>query len=73
MTNAGVLSATGCAAPDARHRLKLAPNLRTTAGYQAPPERLAALDKLIAYMRSKPGVWFATHEGIARYLKSAVK
>jgi len=31
--------------------------------------RIAALDKLIAHMRSKPGVWFATHEQIAAYVK----
>lgn len=28
--------------------------------------RLAALDKLIVHMKSKPGVWFATHEQVAR-------
>lgn len=27
--------------------------------------RLAALDKLVEYMKSKPGVWFATHEQVA--------
>lgn len=32
--------------------------------------RAAALDKLIAYMRSRPGVWFATHEQVARYLRA---
>jgi hypothetical protein len=26
---------------------------------------------LIEYMKSKPGVWFATGEQIARYVKSA--
>jgi len=31
--------------------------------------RVAALEKLIQYMKSRPGVWFATHEQIARYLK----
>ena len=30
--------------------------------------RVAELDKLIEYMKSKPGVWFATHEQIARYV-----
>ena len=30
--------------------------------------RAAELDKLIAYMRSKDGVWFATHEQVARYV-----
>jgi peptidoglycan/xylan/chitin deacetylase (PgdA/CDA1 family) len=32
--------------------------------------RVAGLEKLIAHMKSRPGVWFATHEQIARYLKS---
>ena len=31
--------------------------------------RMAMLDRLIAYMKSKDGVWFATHEEIARYVK----
>jgi peptidoglycan/xylan/chitin deacetylase (PgdA/CDA1 family) len=31
--------------------------------------RVAWLDKLITHMKSKPGVWFATEEEIARYLK----
>src|SRR5262249_28287091 len=31
--------------------------------------RVAGLDKLIQHMKSKPGVWFATHEQIARYVK----
>ena len=31
--------------------------------------RIAMLDRLIAYMKSKPGVWFATHEDIAKYVK----
>lgn len=29
--------------------------------------RMKMLDRLISYMKSKPGVWFATHEEIARY------
>lgn len=32
--------------------------------------RAAALDRLIAHMRSRPGVWFATHEQVARYLRA---
>lgn len=28
--------------------------------------RIAALERLVAYMKSKPGVWFATHEQVAR-------
>ena len=32
--------------------------------------RVAWLDKLITHMKSKPGVWFATEEDIARYVKS---
>ena len=31
--------------------------------------RMQMLDKLISYMKSKPGVWFATHEQIARYVQ----
>jgi hypothetical protein len=27
------------------------------------------LEELIQYMRSKPGVWFATHEDVARHAK----
>lgn len=30
--------------------------------------RMQMLDRLITYMKSKPGVWFATHEEIARYV-----
>ena len=32
--------------------------------------RVAGLEKLIVHMKSKPGVWFATHEQIARYVKA---
>ncbi len=32
--------------------------------------RAAALEKLIVHMRSWPDVWFATHEQVARYVKS---
>jgi len=35
-------------------------------GHRAP---MRQLDALVAYMKSKPGVWFATGEQIARYLK----
>jgi peptidoglycan/xylan/chitin deacetylase (PgdA/CDA1 family) len=35
--------------------------------------RVAALDALITYMKSKPGVWFATHEEIARYVQGQLK
>lgn len=31
--------------------------------------RAAMLDRLVTHMKSKPGVWFATHEEIARYVK----
>jgi peptidoglycan/xylan/chitin deacetylase (PgdA/CDA1 family) len=37
-------------------------------GHRSPMHHL---DQLVAYMKSKPGVWFATAEQIARYLKSA--
>jgi peptidoglycan-N-acetylglucosamine deacetylase len=32
--------------------------------------RVALLERLIQHMKSKPGVWFATHEDIARQVKS---
>jgi len=31
--------------------------------------RLSVLEELIQHIRSRPGVWFATHEQIARYVK----
>jgi peptidoglycan/xylan/chitin deacetylase (PgdA/CDA1 family) len=31
--------------------------------------RIDMLDKLIEYMKTKEGVWFATHEAIARYVR----
>jgi peptidoglycan-N-acetylglucosamine deacetylase len=33
--------------------------------------RITQVDKLITYMKSKPGVWFATEEQVARYLQQA--
>ena len=33
--------------------------------------RIVQLDKLITYMKSKPGVWFATLEQAAGYVKSS--
>lgn len=39
--------------------------------YTGHRSRALWLDKLIAYMKSKPGVWFATHEDVARYVKTA--
>jgi len=38
------------------------------SGHRAPMEKL---DAFVAYMKSKPGVWFATCEQIAQYVKSA--
>ena len=35
--------------------------------------RISQLDKLIDYMKSNPGVWFATAEQIAEYVKEAAK
>ena len=35
--------------------------------------RIAALEKLVTYMKSKPGVWFATLEQIAEYVKAQEK
>jgi peptidoglycan/xylan/chitin deacetylase (PgdA/CDA1 family) len=37
-------------------------------GHRAP---MRELESLITYMKSKPGVWFATAEQIARFVKSA--
>jgi len=31
--------------------------------------RMQMLERLVTYMKSKPGVWFATHEQIARYVQ----
>jgi peptidoglycan/xylan/chitin deacetylase (PgdA/CDA1 family) len=33
--------------------------------------RIAGLEKLIVHMKSRAGVWFATHEQIARYVKQS--
>lgn len=38
--------------------------------YMGHRSRVAALDKLIRHMKSKGGVWFATHEDIAKHLKT---
>jgi hypothetical protein len=38
------------------------------SGHRAPAEQL---DRLIAYMKTKPGVWFATCEQVARYVANA--
>jgi peptidoglycan/xylan/chitin deacetylase (PgdA/CDA1 family) len=40
--------------------------------YTGHRSRALWLEKLIAYMKSKPGVWFATHEAIANYLKNSM-
>jgi len=37
-------------------------------GHRAP---MRHLDQFVSYMKSRPGVWFATGEQIARYLKTA--
>jgi peptidoglycan/xylan/chitin deacetylase (PgdA/CDA1 family) len=31
--------------------------------------RIEMLDRLVTHMKGKPGVWFATHEQIARYVR----
>jgi peptidoglycan/xylan/chitin deacetylase (PgdA/CDA1 family) len=31
--------------------------------------RIAMLERLVSHMRERPGVWFATHEQVARYVK----
>lgn len=35
--------------------------------------RIVHLDKLLTYMKAKPGVWFATAEQIANYVKQSAK
>ncbi len=35
--------------------------------------RMAMLDRLVTYMKSKPGVWFATHEQIARHVQAPLR
>jgi hypothetical protein len=30
---------------------------------------MSILEELVQHMRSRPGVWFATHEQIAHYVK----
>jgi len=47
-----------------------------TFGRQASRDiarRALWLEKLIAYMKTKPGAWFATHEEVARYVKTAAE
>jgi peptidoglycan/xylan/chitin deacetylase (PgdA/CDA1 family) len=39
--------------------------------YTGHRSRALWLDKLITYMKTKPGVWFATHEQVANYVKTA--
>jgi len=39
-------------------------------GHRAPMQHL---DEFVAYMKSKPGVWFATGSQIAQYVKDAAK
>ncbi|HUJ51187.1 MAG TPA: hypothetical protein VLW25_13345, partial [Bryobacteraceae bacterium] len=33
--------------------------------------RIAELDRLVSYIQSKPGVWFATMKQVANYVKPA--
>lgn len=35
--------------------------------------RIAMLERLVKEMRARPGVWFATHEAIARYVKEQAR
>ena len=35
--------------------------------------RFAALEKLVAYMKSRPGVWFATHEQVAQAARAQLR
>jgi peptidoglycan-N-acetylglucosamine deacetylase len=38
--------------------------------YTGHRSRALWLEKLIVYMKTKPNIWFATHEEIARYVKT---
>jgi peptidoglycan/xylan/chitin deacetylase (PgdA/CDA1 family) len=40
--------------------------------YTGHRSRVLWLEKLVVYMKSKPGVWFATHEEVALYLKKSL-
>jgi peptidoglycan-N-acetylglucosamine deacetylase len=40
--------------------------------YTGHRSRVLWLENLIVYMKSKPGVWFATHEDVALYLKKSM-
>ena len=40
--------------------------------YTGHRSRALWLEKLIIYMKSKPGIWFATHEELATYLKKSL-
>jgi hypothetical protein len=31
--------------------------------------RMAILEELVRHMKATPGIWFATHEEVARYCK----
>jgi peptidoglycan/xylan/chitin deacetylase (PgdA/CDA1 family) len=35
--------------------------------------RMLMLDRLVTYMKSKPGVWFGTHEQIARHVQGPIR
>lgn len=41
--------------------------------YTGHRSRVLWLERLIVYMKSKPGIWFATHEEVARYVKKAAE
>jgi peptidoglycan/xylan/chitin deacetylase (PgdA/CDA1 family) len=38
--------------------------------YTGHRSRALWLDRLITYMKTKQGVWFATHEEVAKYVKA---
>lgn len=40
--------------------------------YSGHRSRALWLENLITYMKNKPGVWFATHEQVAQYLKTTL-
>ena len=51
-----------------QHAMTMELVLRMTFVGANPGSRVAGLEKLILHMKSKGGVWFATHEQIARYV-----
>jgi peptidoglycan/xylan/chitin deacetylase (PgdA/CDA1 family) len=56
---------------DAAHEERTMMVLTTHPHVSGHRSRVAQLEKLVVYMKTKPGVWFATLEQIAAFVKSA--